>query len=93
MNASRDSQGLRALSFGSIALGLLGAIFYWWVPLGMVLGLSGFILGFIDSISARRRSLDYRMSIVGLLICTAALALDIGIGVLGLQTVTFGESP
>ncbi|HWY85380.1 MAG TPA: hypothetical protein VNX28_01580 [Gemmataceae bacterium] len=50
-------------------------------------------MGFIDSISARRRSLDYRMSIVGLLICAAALALDIGIAVLGLQTVTFGASP
>jgi hypothetical protein len=91
MNTKNDIQGLRARSFGSIALGLVGGVFFWWVPLGMVLSLSGLMFGFIDCVSARRRSLDYRLSIAGLLVCAAALALDIVIAVLGLQSITFGS--
>jgi hypothetical protein len=93
MNTNREMQGLRALSLGSIILGLLGGVFFWWVPLGLVMSLSGLMLGFVDCISARRRPLDYRLSIAGLLVCAAALALDIVIALLGLQTITFGSSP
>jgi hypothetical protein len=91
MNTNRENQGLRALSFGSIALGLLGAVFYWWLPLGMVVSLCGLTLGFIDWESARRRSLDNRLSMVGLVLSAAALALCIVIAMLGMQTITFGS--
>jgi hypothetical protein len=91
MNTNRENQGLRALSFGSIALGLLGAFFYWWLPLGMVVSLCGLTLGFIDWESARRRSLDNRLSMVGLVLSAAALALCIVIAMLGMQTITFGS--
>jgi hypothetical protein len=91
MNTNTEIQGLRALSFGSIVLGLFWSGFVWWVPLGMVLSLAGLTVGFIDWVSARRRSLDYRLSIVGLLVCAAALTLNIVIAVLGLQTITFGS--
>ena len=91
MNAERETQWLRAVSFGSIILGLLGAAFYWWVPLGMVFSLAGLMYGFVDWVHARQRSLDYRLSMVGLLVCVAALALDIVIAALGLQTFTFGS--
>lgn len=91
MNTGKETQGLRSLSFGSIALGVLGIVFFWWVPLGMVASLAGLTLGFIDWESARRRSLDYRLSVIGLLVGAAALTLDIVIAVLGMQTITFGS--
>jgi hypothetical protein len=91
MNANKETQGLRSLSLGSIALGVLGAIFFWWVPLGMVMSLAGLTLGFVDWASARRRSLDYRLSVVGLLVSAAGLALDLIIAGFGLQMITFGR--
>jgi len=92
-NTNQEIQGLRALSVGSIVLGLLGGAFYWWAPLGIILSLSGLMLGLIDGISARRRSLDFRLSIVGFLICAIALTLGLVIAFLGLQTVTLGSTP
>ena len=80
---------LRGLSLSSLIFGVLGGGFYWWVPLGMVFGLTGLMLGFVDWTMARRRSLDYRLSIVAVLLSVAALTLDIVIAVLGLQTWTF----
>lgn len=80
---------LRGLSVSSLIFGVLGGGFYWWVPLGMVFGLTGLMFGFVDWTMARRRSLDYRLSIVGVLLSVAALTLDIVIAVLGLQTWTF----
>ena len=80
---------LRGLSLSSLIFGVLGGGFYWWVPLGMVFGLTGLMLGFVDWTMARRRSLDYRLSIVAVLLSVAALTLDIVVAVLGLQTWTF----
>jgi hypothetical protein len=56
----------------------------------MIFSLTGLMLGFVDCVSARRRSLDYRLSIVGLVIAGLALVLNIVIAYLGLQIVTFG---
>jgi hypothetical protein len=82
---------LRTLSFASIILGIAGGVFWWWVPLGMVVSISGLTTGFIDWANARRHSRDYRMSIVGLVISAATLGLDIVIALLGWQLVTFGS--
>jgi hypothetical protein len=90
MNASKTPTTLRGLSVGSLLFGALGAVFFWWLPLGMVMSLTGLVFGFIDWTMARRRSLDYRLSIVAILLAAAALALNIVIALLGLQTVTFG---
>lgn len=56
----------------------------------MVLSLTGLLLGLADLAMARRRSLNYRLSIVGILLAAATLSLDIVIAYLGLQTFTFG---
>ncbi len=93
MDAMTQPQGLRIFSVASIVFGVLGAAFYWWVPMGMVLSLGGLMLGFVDVMIARRRSLTFRLSLVGLLVCAAALALDIVIFRLGLQTVNFVVGP
>lgn len=91
MDSQQTTQNLRGLSIASVIFGVLGGALYWWVPLGMVFGLTGLILGFADWTNARRHSTDYRLSIVAILVAVAVLALDITIASFGLQSVTFGE--
>ncbi len=86
----RNSLNLRYLSFASILLGVLGGAVYWWAPMGLVLSLSGLILGFLDWTRARRQSLNYRLSIVGIVVSLATLIFAIVIMALGLEIVTFG---
>ena len=81
---------LRRMTITSILFGSLGGCFYWWVPMGIVLSLTGLTLGVADWSFARRRSLDRRLSLIGILLGLAALSLDLVIAFLGLQTVTFG---
>ena len=88
--AGTTAGGLRSLSIVSLLCGLLGGAFYWWVPLGMVVSITGLMFGFVDWTLARRRSLDYRLSVLAMLLAVATLALDIVIAQLGLQTLTFG---
>jgi hypothetical protein len=91
MNGDKTTTHLRGVGVSSVIFGILGWIFYWWLPLGMVWSLTGLVLGFVDWTMARRRSLDYRLSIAGILLSLGALALNIVIASLGLQTVTFGS--
>jgi hypothetical protein len=91
MDNITQPQGLRIFSMGSILFGLLGGAFCWWVPLGMVLSLTGLMLGLIDAAIARRRSVTFRLSLIGMLISVVALVLGIVIYSIGLQTVTFGR--
>jgi hypothetical protein len=93
MQTKEQLQKLRGLSFSSITLGVVGGLCYWWVPFGMVLSTAGLVLGFIDWVSTRRRSLDHRLSVFGVVISAATLILDIVIALLGLQLVTFGGRP
>ncbi|HMF17963.1 MAG TPA: hypothetical protein VKE98_12190 [Gemmataceae bacterium] len=79
---------LRRLSISSIVLGIVGGLFFWWVPFGMVVSMAGLTVGFVDWVSARRRSLDFRLSIAGMLISAATLALDIIIALNGWQLLT-----
>lgn len=81
---------VRAFVVSSLIFGVLGGAFYWWVPMGIVLSLTGLLCGFIDWTVARRRSLNARFSIVAMVLCAATLALDIVVALLGLQTLTFG---
>ncbi len=90
METGKIATTLRYLSVGSLLFGVLGGVFCWWVPLGMVLSLTGLVFGFIDCTRCVRRSLDFRLSIVAILISIATLAADIVVAYLGLQTVTFG---
>lgn len=84
-------EGLRRISVSSLVFAILGGAFYWWLPLGMVFSLTGLFMGIGDLTMVRRRSLDYRLSIVAIAISVAALSLDIVIAYLGLQTWTWGQ--
>ena len=90
METERIAGTLRGLSVGAIVFGVLGGAFFWWVPMGMVLSLAGLLFGFVDWTNARKRSLDFRLSIAALLISATTLAFDLVIAWLGLQTLTFG---
>src|SRR5262249_6478649 len=83
----------RIFSVASIAFGLLGGVFFWWVPFGTVASITGLVLGSIDGMIARRRSLTYRLAIAGVLVSLATVALDIVIALFGVQTWTFGGRP
>jgi hypothetical protein len=90
MDTDNIPSTVRGLSVSALIAGALGGVFYWWLPMGMVLSLTGLMLGIVDWIMARRRSLDSRFSIVAMFLSVATLSLDIVIGILGLQTLTFG---
>jgi hypothetical protein len=91
MNSQKTAESHRGTAISSLIFAVLGGVFFWWVPLGMVLGLTGLLLGFVDWTMARRRSLDYRLSIVAMVLALVALSLDFVIAALGLQTITFGS--
>ena len=89
MLVNKSETRLRGLSIAALVLALLGGAFYWWMPMGMVASLAGLTLGFADWTRARRRSLDYRLSIVAMLLALATLALNIFVAAYHLQTLTF----
>jgi hypothetical protein len=80
-----------SLGFGSAFLGMLGAAFYWWTPFGMVLSLSGLVIGFIGWTFARRRTAPLRLVMIGMLICVVALMLDSVIAINGLEWIQFQD--
>jgi hypothetical protein len=47
------------------------------------------VLGFVDCLVARHRSLAFRLSVAALLISAATLCLGIAIALAGWQTITF----
>jgi hypothetical protein len=85
---ARRTTGLRALTMGTLFFGMMGWAFYWVLPLGMVFSLTGLVLGLVDLLNARRRSVEFSLSMLGLVISAAALAFCIYIAAEGLQTVT-----
>ena len=80
---------LRTLGVVSILLGLLGAIFYWWTPLGMVVSLAGLILGISGAIMARGGQARMELLLCGIVVSLLALALNLVIACLGLEVITF----
>ena len=90
MDTGKIPGTVRGLSVSSLIFGVIGGLFYWWVPMGMVMSLAGLTLGFVEWLMARRRSLDARLSIVAIFLSVAAFSFDIVIAYLGLQTWTFG---
>ena len=89
-NTGETPATIRAFSVSSLVFGVLGGVFYWWLPMGIVLSLTGLVLGLVDWTIAHRRSLDFGVAIIATLLSAIALSLDIVIAYYGLQTVTFG---
>lgn len=79
----------RGLGIASLVFGFLGGVFYWWIPLGMVLSLTGLLLGFITWTAARRGTQAFGFAIAGMLVAIVALILDSVVAGLGLELVKF----
>ena len=80
---------LQRLGIISLVLGVLGFGFYWWTPLGIVVGLFGFVLGFAGWVLGPERT-DLRwLVIAGMLLCLAAVVFDVVIGLYGLELIQF----
>jgi hypothetical protein len=88
METTKVSVRPQVLGLLSGILGILGIVFYWYVPLGMVLGLAGLVFGLVGASFAERRA-GYPMVIAGLVLSVAALVLDFFALGQGLETYTF----
>ena len=77
----------RSLGIAAVVLGLLGFAFYWWAPLGMVLSLTGLVMGIIGWVNGPHLRGMTGLVLVGVLISAAALALDVFVAVRGLEII------
>jgi hypothetical protein len=77
----------RGIGIASLVFGLLGGAFYWWTPLGMVLSLTGSLMGFVGWTMARRMTTGMRLSVAGMLLSLVTLVLNRVIAGLGLELI------
>jgi hypothetical protein len=75
MNMARIGASTRftyALGVCSLVLGLLGLAVCWWVPTGMVLSLTGMMIGLAGCVTGRRAA--WPLPAAGLILSAASLA-------------------
>ena len=77
----------RGIGIASVIFGLLGGVFFWWTPLGMVLSLTGLVMGFVGATMARKATSGFGLSVAGMLISLAALILDWVVAGMGLELI------
>jgi hypothetical protein len=77
----------RALGIVGLVFGLLGFAFYWWVPLGIVLSLTGLMMAIVGWVSGSHQVGQAGLVFAGLLVSAAALALDLFVAVKGLEII------
>jgi hypothetical protein len=78
---------VRGVGIASLCFGVLGGAFYWWTPLGMVLSLTGLVMGFIGWTYARPRTTGWGLTIAGMLLSLLVLILDSVVADLGLELI------
>ncbi|HLJ97797.1 MAG TPA: hypothetical protein VKU02_31840 [Gemmataceae bacterium] len=81
------SERARGLGAVALALGILGIVFYWWTPLGLVLSLTGLVTGWVGWLNAARPSRNRGLAIAGTLISIVAFVLDLVIAIMGLEWI------
>jgi hypothetical protein len=88
MASTYSTPGSRGLALCSWLLSLGGLIFYWWVPLGMVLSLSGLTTAFIAWVQVPRHG-RRGLALGALLFAAAVLVADCLAVWYGLDTLRF----
>jgi hypothetical protein len=80
---------VRHQNFGILAsiLGVLGLAFFGWAPAGMILAVAGLLFGLIGLMRVRFEAAGYSWVVVGLVLCAAALALDVWVAANGFTLV------
>jgi len=77
------------LGIVSFIFGLLGLLFYWWTPLGIVLSLAGLVIGIVGWVMVSARTGRLGFIIAGTVLSLAALILDLVIAGQGLEIIKF----
>lgn len=77
----------QTLGFWSLALGILGIVFCWWIPFGAVLSLAGLLTGFIGWVLKGRATGLPGVVAAGILVSAVALALDLFLAANGLGAI------
>jgi hypothetical protein len=85
METYRAPSSSRGLGLSSLAFGFLGVAFCWWLPLGMVLSLTGLMLGLIGWVMGYPRAGHSGLWIAGTLGSVAGLFLCSVIAAYGLE--------
>ena len=80
----------RALAYSSLILGLIGLALCWWLPLGLVVSLAGFVVGIISLIRSAVHTRQRWFAIASTLFCLAVLVLGFVLGGNGWDLITFG---
>jgi hypothetical protein len=89
MEVYKAPVSVRGLGVTSIILGLLGAGFYGWTPLGIALSLFGLVAGFVGWTLSPPKSAGFDLVLGGMVLCLVALALDCTVAGLGLELIRF----
>jgi hypothetical protein len=87
MVTQQISERARGLGVVALVFGILGVVFYWWTPLGLVLSLTGLVTGWVGWLNAARPSWNRGLAIAGTIISAAAFVLDLVIALLGLEWI------
>ena len=82
------SVGKKTLGTISLLLAILGLAFYWYLPLGIILGLAGLLFGFIAWLFATSR-FHFGIVIAGIALSLIALIFDVVAAGMGWETYIF----
>ncbi len=85
-----NTMSVRTKTLGTISifLALFGLAFYWYVPLGMILGLAGLLFGIIAWLFAASR-LHPGVVIAGIVLSLVAIIFDLVAAGMNWETFTF----
>jgi uncharacterized membrane protein len=83
MQTYDTSTGFRAVAIAAVVFCILGGVFCWWTPLGMIFSATGLVMGFAGWVSARQSAARERTVIVGMILSLAMLVLNFFIAGMG----------
>jgi hypothetical protein len=85
-NTFARRQNLGILATG---LGVAGAVFFWWAPVGIILSVAGLIVGLIAWVRVEREASNHLWVFAGILLSIAALVLDVIIALNNAELVQY----
>jgi uncharacterized membrane protein len=71
------------LGIAGSVFGVLGLLFFWWAPTGMILGLVGLLLGLIGLVQVRRESGNHAWIAAAIVVSLVAVAVGIVVAAYG----------
>ena len=87
MGTVTQPERFQGIAVGSLILGILGAVFFWWAPLGMVFSLTGLFMGLVAWLNAANRPASRPLAIAGTIVSAAALIVGLVVALTGLEII------